>query len=118
LFEEAQRRDLEHKRPWVMLVDGHLDQLKPIWANIKHFGVEVILILDFIHVLEYLWKAAYCFHPRAVNRPKPGSLSGLCTFLRTRRALWPLGYAVVRTLRGLSAKEREAVDQYAGYLLN
>jgi hypothetical protein len=63
LFEEAHRRAPELKRSWVMLVDGHKDQLKHIRANIKHFGVEVMLILYFIHVLEYLWKAAYGFHP-------------------------------------------------------
>jgi hypothetical protein len=27
----------------------------------KEFGVKTDLILDFIHGLEYLWKAAYCF---------------------------------------------------------
>ncbi len=36
LFEETHRRDPEHRRLWVMLVDGHKDQLKHIWANIKH----------------------------------------------------------------------------------
>jgi hypothetical protein len=61
LFAEAQERDPQQQRPWAMLVDGHQDQLKHIRACIKRYGVTLILILDFIHVLEYLWKAAYCF---------------------------------------------------------
>jgi hypothetical protein len=61
VFQEARRPDLEGKRPWVMLVDGHEGQLKDIHAAIERHGVEVTLILDFIHVLEYLWKAAWCF---------------------------------------------------------
>lgn len=61
VFAEALRRDPERRRPWVMLVDGHEGQLEHIHAGIEHYRVEVMLILDFIHVLEYLWKAAWCF---------------------------------------------------------
>ena len=28
----------------------------------KKFKVKADIIMDFVHVLEYLWKAAYCFH--------------------------------------------------------
>jgi hypothetical protein len=46
-----------------MLVDGHEGQLEHIHACIERYRVDVTLILDFIHLLEYLWKAAWCFHP-------------------------------------------------------
>jgi hypothetical protein len=26
-------------------------------------GIDLVIVIDFIHVLEYLWKAAWCFHP-------------------------------------------------------
>jgi hypothetical protein len=45
-----------------MLVDGGVQQLKDIKTCIEYYQVAVTLILDFIHVLEYLWKAAFCFH--------------------------------------------------------
>jgi hypothetical protein len=61
VFQEALRRDPERERPWLMLVDGHEEQLGQIRAAIDRHGVEVTLVLDFIHVLEYLWKAAWCF---------------------------------------------------------
>jgi hypothetical protein len=44
-----------------MLVDGHEEQLGQIRAAIDRHGVEITLVLDFIHVLEYLCKAAWCF---------------------------------------------------------
>ena len=72
VFAEALRRDPERRRPWVMLVDGHEGQLEHIHASIEYHRVEVTLILDFIHVLEYLWKAAWCFHPPAAKRPSSG----------------------------------------------
>jgi hypothetical protein len=42
-------------------VDGEPHQLKYAKAAAKQAGVAPTFILDFIHVLEYLWKAAYCF---------------------------------------------------------
>ena len=118
LFEEAHRRDPEHRRPWVMLVDGHKDQLKHIWANIKHFGVEVILILDFIHVLEYLWKAAYCFHDPGSEPAEAWVAERALQILKGQASAVAGGIRRSATLRGLSAKEREAVDDCAEYLLN
>jgi len=70
VFEEALRRDPGKLRPWVMLVDGQVQQLKHIKAYIKHHRVEVTLVLDFIHVLEYLWKATYGFHAEGSEEAK------------------------------------------------
>lgn len=118
LFEEAQRRDPEHKRPWVMLIDGHKDQLKHIGANLQHFGVEVLLILDFIPVLEYLWKAAYCFHPPGSEPAELWVAERALQILQGKASIVAGGMRRSATLLGLSAKEREAVDDCAGYLLN
>jgi hypothetical protein len=48
--------------PWVVVVDGNPDQLRIIRRLAKRFGVKVILVLDFIHVTGYVWKAAHAFH--------------------------------------------------------
>ena len=60
-FEEALQRDPNQERQWVILVDGHPHQLKQINRLIKKFNVQATIILDFIHVAEYVWKAAWCF---------------------------------------------------------
>jgi hypothetical protein len=63
MFEEALRRDPQMRRPWAVLLDGAEKQLDLVIEFIFRYRPEVILILDFIHVLEYVWKAAYAFHP-------------------------------------------------------
>ena len=61
-FEEALRRDPERKRQWVIVVDGHPYQLKLISRVMKQKQVQAVIVMDFIHVLEYLWKAGHCLH--------------------------------------------------------
>jgi len=61
-FDEAGRRDPGHARPWIALVDGDVHQIALIQAQAAARGVTVTIVADFIHVLEYLWKAAWCFH--------------------------------------------------------
>jgi hypothetical protein len=56
-FDEALRRDPERRRRWVVLVDGEPRQLAYVKAEAKRVGVKVTLILDVVHVLEYLWLA-------------------------------------------------------------
>jgi len=62
-FDEACRRDPHQLRTWVVLVDGNHAQLTAITAQARHRGLRVHIVLDFIHVLEYLWKAARSLQP-------------------------------------------------------
>ena len=62
VFDEAGRRDPGHQRRWIVLADGDNSQLDQIRAQAAARGVTVTIIIDFIHVLGYLWKAAWCFH--------------------------------------------------------
>jgi hypothetical protein len=68
-FDEADRRDPGHQRSWVALVDGNTHQIDRIRAEARTRKVTARIVVDFIHVLEYVWKAAWCFHaegdPRA-----------------------------------------------------
>ncbi len=63
VFDEAGRRDPDHRRTWIALADGDNCQLALIQDQAAQRGVTVTIIIDFIHVIEYLWKAAWCFHP-------------------------------------------------------
>jgi len=62
VFDEACRRDPTHARTWVALVDGNNHQIDTITRQARARGVEVAVVVDLVHVLEYLWKAAWCFH--------------------------------------------------------
>jgi hypothetical protein len=63
VFAEAGRRDPDHLRTWIALVDGDNYQLGLFQAAAAARGITLAIVIDFIHVLEYLWKAAWCFHP-------------------------------------------------------
>ena len=62
IFAEAGRRDPDHLRTWIALADGDIHQLGLIQAAAAARGITLTILIDFIHVLEYLWKAAWCFH--------------------------------------------------------
>jgi len=61
MFDEADRRDPAHQRTWVALVDGNRQQIDTIREQAATRGVTVTIVIDFVHVLEYLWKAAWTF---------------------------------------------------------
>ena len=62
IFDEADRRDPGHARTWIALADGDNHQLGLFQAQAAARGITLVILIDFIHVLEYLWKAAWCFH--------------------------------------------------------
>jgi hypothetical protein len=61
-FDEAGARDPLHARTWVVLVDGAEHQLDLIRAEAARRGAAIHVIIDIIHVLEYIWGASWCFH--------------------------------------------------------
>jgi hypothetical protein len=62
VFDEGERRDPGHRRTWIALADGDIYQIGLFQAQAAARGITVTILIDFIHVLEYLWKAAWCFH--------------------------------------------------------
>jgi hypothetical protein len=116
VFQEALHRDPQKQRPWVMLVDGQEQQLDNIKACIAEHGVQVTLILDFIHVLEYLWAAALCFCEGS-QAAEAWVLQRALQLLHGKASDVAAGIRRSATLRGLSRKARKAVDDCADYLL-
>ena len=117
-FAEAKRRDPEQQAEWVVLVDGALTQLDDIEQAAKAFEVEVVIIVDIMHVLEYLWKAAKAWLPS----DDPQVAQWVCD--KTSQLLQGEVKSVVRNLRrGATAKrmrsqQREPIDKCATYLAN
>ena len=62
VLDEADRRDPKHRRTWVALVDGNNHQIQRLKGGAKARNVKVTIVVDFVHVLEYLWNATWCFH--------------------------------------------------------
>ena len=115
-FLDAASRDPKRRKRWVVLLDGHPDQLERVRATATRHRVNVTIVLDLIHVLEYLWKAAYVFYPE-------GSIEAEGWV--TERLLWLLcgdaGQVIASirrtaTSRGLTATARKPADTGADYI--
>jgi hypothetical protein len=51
------------RRTWIALVDGANHQIDRITFEARKREVKVTVVVDFVHVLQYLWNAANCLHP-------------------------------------------------------
>ncbi len=100
-FCEGLRRDPERQKTWVGLVDGNRTQLDLLNKLARKHEVALTIVLDVMHVAEYLWAASVAFHEEA----------------SPEREQW-VGQRLLNVLRGLSAKDRQPVDTAARYLLN
>ena len=60
-FDEATRRDPGHARHWLALVDGNTTQIDAITAEAAARGVDVTILVDYLHVAGYVWDAAKAF---------------------------------------------------------
>lgn len=116
-FEEALRRDPEKRKDWVALVDGNKDQLRFLRQCVRRYGVTVTIIMDFIHVLEYLWKAAHAFYGKGNSAAESWVRKRGLEILRGKAGYVAGGMRRSATLRGLRGRSRKAVDKAARYLL-
>jgi len=57
-FDEALRRDPMKARRWVVLVDGDPTQLRAVKREARRIDVTITILVDLVHVLEYVWSAA------------------------------------------------------------
>jgi len=119
MFEEALRRDPERRRRWVVLVDGDPKQLKAVRKEAKRVGVEITVIVDFIHVLERIWDAARALFggstPEAeawVGNRLVALLEGASGGELARRIRW----WAKRQEGSLDAAQRKAIGKACGYL--
>lgn len=117
-FAEALRRDPERRRRWVVLVDGQKDQIRRVQNAARNAGVEITIVLDIIHVLEYLWSAAYAFHAEGSEAAETWVRQRLLALLEGRS-----GGTVAKSIRqmaerrSLSAKDAAPVERCARYLV-
>lgn len=117
-FEEASRRDPERRHSWIVLVDGNATQIEEARKQGKKHGVKLTLILDFIHVSEYVWKAGRSLYPEG----DPGLLGWvrpkLEAILCGKAAQVASQMQQEATARGMSKEERKQIDSCVTYLEN
>jgi len=118
-FYFARRLDPDLQHPWVVLVDGNPDQIRAVKRAAKKHGVSVVIIVDLMHVLEYLWKAAYCFHSEGTKESQEWVTERLSALLNGHDpSQIAAGIRRSATRQGLGATQRKPADACATYLIN
>jgi hypothetical protein len=117
MFQEALRRDPASDKHWVALVDGNPTQLELIKKAAKRHGVQPTIVLDVIHVIEYLWGAAFALHGEGNLAAQRWVSVRLLKILRGNSSGVAAGIRRSATLRRMKTNARTAVDTCANYLL-
>ncbi len=116
-FKDALRRDPDQNKFWVAVVDGNETQMDLIVLEAKRLGIVLTLILDFLHVAQYVWRAGHALHGHGTEQVAEWVREHLLEILRGRSSLVAAGMRRSATKRELSAADREPVDDCADYLL-
>jgi hypothetical protein len=116
-FNEAKRLDPARDKRWIALIDGGTDQLDGVLECIGRAGTSVTVILDIIHVLEYVWGAGTALHGEATPESQAW-VTGRLRMLLEGKDISQIAAGMRRsaTMRNLSNARRAPVDKCANYL--
>ena len=117
IFDEAQRRDPTHQRTWIFLVDGARHQIDCIHTEAKARKIKVAVVVDFIHVLEYIWSAAWSFFPEADPAAEAWVCEKALAVLHGEASTVAAAIRRKATCLNLDAQQRRNADKCADYLL-
>lgn len=117
-FDEAARRDPNRKKQWVALVDGNNAQIRILRRIAKKKDINLTIIVDIIHVIEYLWDAGRAFHPESGPELENWVRHRLLGVLHGKAGLMAGGMRRSATRKQLTAEARKPVEKCATYLRN
>ncbi len=86
-------------------------------AAAKKAGVEVTIVLDFVHVLEYVCQAAFCFFVPGSEAAEAWVMEKGLRILQGQASNVAAEIRSSATQPNLSSSEREKADKCADYLL-
>lgn len=117
VFQEALRRDPEMTRTWVAVVDGNPTQLRLLRRASRSYGVDVVIVADIIHAIEYLWKAAWAIFAEGDRAAERWVDERVRRLLEGKASSIAAGLRRSATKRGLAPAARKPMDTAARYLL-
>lgn len=118
MFEEARARDPGHEKKWVALVDGNKPQIRTLRRMAKEKKTELTIVVDIIHVIEYLWDAGRVFCPQGGKELENWVSHRLGEILKGKAGYVAGGMRRSVTKRHLEPETRKPVDKCAKYLIN
>ncbi len=117
-FQEGLDRDPQRQKTWAAVVDANDTQLRLLKKLAQKHQIELTIILDVIHVLDYVWKAGHAFHADASQELEHWVLERLRRILQGQAGQVAAGMRRSATQRQLPDQDRKPVDRCADYLLD
>lgn len=118
VFDEAERRDPDHQRCWVALVDGNNHQIDRIKAEAENRKLRITTVIDLIHVMEYIWSAAWCFFAEGDQAAEDWVRDKTLAVLEGNARDVAAGIRRRATTARLAKAKRKNADACATYLTN
>lgn len=110
---EVESRDADRDKPIVCLMDGE----RALWEAMRQWLPEqTVGILDLYHVMEYLWKAAHCFHAEKSDEAE-GFVTARLRMLLEGKVGYLIG-GLRRKVASLRGAKRKRLLTVIGYLEN
>jgi len=118
MVREAKHRDPYSRKTWVAVVDGNMTQIDSLRAQVRKRRLPLQIIVDFIHVAEYVWHAALVLAPADRTAQDAWVRPRLLEILRGHASAVAAGMRRSATRRSLASADRKPVDECADYLLH
>jgi len=114
LADEVIRRNPRGSKPLVFLSDGERALHD---RQGEYLPEDAVCILDLFHVMERLWKAAWCFFDEATEKPEAHRWveKHLRMLLEGKVRYVISGLGQMRTKRGLKGARRKTIEEVTGY---
>lgn len=113
VMREVARRDPHRRKRWVCVMDGSLALWRVALATLKGFT----FVLDLFHALEYMWEAAYVFHPVASAEAEAFVCRRLRMLLEGKvgRVIGGLRQMLTKHGDHLTKSKRQTLEKVIGY---
>jgi hypothetical protein len=116
VVEEVRRVDPRGSKTHVALCDGERALQQRILPALQAVVPTVLLILDLLHVVEKLWKAAHCFYPEGSEEATAWVRKQTLRVLQGAVSQVIKGIRQSATKRGVTGEKRRTLDKIAKYL--
>jgi hypothetical protein len=116
IFDEFDRRDPGRVREVGMLVDGDEHQQTAILAEGQKRGRSLLVVLDIIHVIHYLWIAGFALCHRKRKATNLWLSTHLLMLLTSPVAEVIAAIETAATTKTLTAREHKSVNKALSYL--
>jgi len=111
---EMTRRDPEHQQTWVIVTDGE----RALQHRVIKTFENVTLVLDLLHALDKLWKAAHALHPEGSREAEAYVRHRAERILCGNVSQVVKGLRQTATKRKLTAAKAKTIRSVADYLYN